>query len=221
MPSTPYYMRHFQIFDKIDSFLKDVSNVLDIFEKPLNLHIIVDKLFSPSVLDSRRTFCSIFHCRNSFNCKLEKLMNEQIIIYYSPSNALCLSGKSMQKNIGVILYLEYVLFPLGSICKYWISEAATRDVLYENVYLEISQNSQENTCARVSFLIKLQATGFIKKRLRHRCFPVGFAQILRTPFLQNTSNRLLLAFLLMQTHQIFNRSSNCVNVHYRKNQMFL
>ena len=98
MPSTPYYMRHFQIFDKIDSFLKDVSNVLDIFEKPLNLHIIVDKLFSPSVLDSRRTFCSIFHCRNSFNCKLEKLMNEQIIIYYSPSNALCLSDKSMQKN---------------------------------------------------------------------------------------------------------------------------
>ena len=25
----PYYMHHFQIFDKIDSFLKDVSNVLD------------------------------------------------------------------------------------------------------------------------------------------------------------------------------------------------
>ena len=26
------------------------------------------------------------------------------------------------------------------------------------MFLEISQNSQENTCARVSFLIKLQAT---------------------------------------------------------------
>ena len=38
-------------------------------------------------------------------------------------------------------------------------EAATRVVLQENVFLEISQNSQENTCARVSFLIKLQASG--------------------------------------------------------------
>ena len=37
------------------------------------------------------------------------------------------------------------------------SEAATRGVLLKKVLLEISQNSQENTRARVSFLIKLQA----------------------------------------------------------------
>ena len=36
------------------------------------------------------------------------------------------------------------------------SEAATRGVLCKKVFLEISQNSQEKTCARVSFLIKLQ-----------------------------------------------------------------
>ena len=47
--------------------------------------------------------------------------------------------------------------------------------------LEILQKSQKNTCAKVSFLIELQA--FIKKRLWHRCFPVNFAQFLRTPFL--------------------------------------
>ena len=46
-------MRHFQIFDKINSSLKNVSNVLDskkkvdcIFEEPLNLHIIIGYLFS-------------------------------------------------------------------------------------------------------------------------------------------------------------------------------
>ena len=33
-------------------------------------------------------------------------------------------------------------------------EAPTRGVLWKKVFLEISQNSQENTCARVSFLIK-------------------------------------------------------------------
>ena len=33
-------------------------------------------------------------------------------------------------------------------------EAATGGVLSEKVFIEISQNSQENTCDRVSFLIK-------------------------------------------------------------------
>ena len=46
------------------------------------------------------------------------------------------------------------------------TETAT-DVLYKKVFLEISQNSQENTFARVSFLVKLQ---------------VNFAKFLRTPF---------------------------------------
>ena len=35
-------------------------------------------------------------------------------------------------------------------------EAATGDVLQEKVFLEISQNSQRKTCARASFLTKLQ-----------------------------------------------------------------
>ena len=35
-----------------------------------------------------------------------------------------------------------------------------------------------------------------KKRPWQRCFPVNFAKILRTPFLQNTSGRLLLSFLI-------------------------
>ena len=41
-----------------------------------------------------------------------------------------------------------------------VTETATGGVLQEKVFLEISQNSQENTCARVSFLIKLQASGW-------------------------------------------------------------
>ena len=38
-------------------------------------------------------------------------------------------------------------------------EAAIRGVLCKKVFLEISQNSQESTCARVSFLITLLAWG--------------------------------------------------------------
>ena len=46
-----------------------------------------------------------------------------------------------------------------------------------------------------SFLDKfvgLQACGFIKKRLQHRCFPVNIVKFLRTPILKNTCERLFL-----------------------------
>ena len=58
----------------------------------------------------------------------------------------------------------------------------------KKMFLEISQNLQENACTRASFLINT----LLKKRLWHRCFPVNFAKFLRRPFSQNTSGRLLL-----------------------------
>ena len=47
------------------------------------------------------------------------------------------------------------------------TEAAAHKCSLEKVYFEISQNSQENTCTRVSFLMKLQvkANNFIKSFL--------------------------------------------------------
>ena len=48
------------------------------------------------------------------------------------------------------------------------------------MFLKISQNSQKNTCARVSFLIKLQT--LLRKRRWHRRFPVNFTKFLRTSF---------------------------------------
>ena len=51
----------------------------------------------------------------------------------------------------------------------------------KKLFLKISKNSQENPCARVSFLIKLQ----LRKRFWHKRFLVNIAKFLRTPFLQN------------------------------------
>ena len=65
----------------------------------------------------------------------------------------------------------------------------------KKVFLKISQNSQENTCLRVSFFNEvagLRLSTLLKERLWHRYFPVNFAQFLRTSLLQNTSGRLLL-----------------------------
>ena len=52
------------------------------------------------------------------------------------------------------------------------SEAVVRMCYVKNAFLEISQNPQESTCARVSFL---------KNRLWLMCFPVNFAKFLRAP----------------------------------------
>ena len=56
-----------------------------------------------------------------------------------------------------------------------MSSSSRPDVLYKKVVLEISQNSQETTSARVSFVIKLQASFFHKT----------------SPVLRNVSNRLI------------------------------
>ena len=63
-----------------------------------------------------------------------------------------------------------------------LTEAVAQKCFVKKVFLKISQNSQENTYARVSFLIRLQASGL----------PVNFAKLLRPAFLQNTSGQLLL-----------------------------
>ena len=42
-----------------------------------------------------------------------------------------------------------------------VLEAVVRRCSVKKVFLEISQNSQENTCVRVSFLIKLQAAPLV------------------------------------------------------------
>ena len=60
------------------------------------------------------------------------------------------------------------------------SEAAIGGVL------KILAKFTENTGAGVSFLIKLKGTSF-KKRPQYRCFPVTFAGVLTTAFLQKTS----------------------------------
>ena len=56
----------------------------------------------------------------------------------------------------------------------------------KKVFLEISQNSQENTCARVSFLMKLQAEAFIKKETLAQVFSCEFCEISKNTFSYRT-----------------------------------
>ena len=66
------------------------------------------------------------------------------------------------------------------------SEAVVQRCSVKKLFLETSQNSQENTCARSSFLISLLAglrpATLLNKRFWHRCFLVNFVKFLRTAF---------------------------------------
>ena len=71
-----------------------------------------------------------------------------------------------------------------------INRSSRPEVFCKKGVLKISENSQENTCARDSFLIKFQAQAcnFIKKESLVKVFSCDFCEISKnTFFLQNTS----------------------------------
>ena len=70
------------------------------------------------------------------------------------------------------------------------------------MFLKISQNSQENTCARVSLLKKLKKKFLFKKRLWYSCFPVNFAKFLRHLFYRTYP----VAFLTLENKHLFYRT---------------
>ena len=82
----------------------------------------------------------------------------------------------------------------------WTSSICNREAVLwrcsvKNVFLEISQNSQENTCARIAGLrINL------KNKLWHRCFPVNFAKFPWIPFF---TEHLWWVLQVIQIYDIF------------------
>ena len=61
----------------------------------------------------------------------------------------------MAKSHYLLKKIFCAVFIEASLSDYTDSEAVARGCSVKKVFLEISQNSQENACARVSFLIRL------------------------------------------------------------------
>ena len=72
--------------------------------------------------------------------------------------------------------------------KYSSTEAVAHRCSVKKVFLEISENSQENIRARGSFLIKLQASAcnFIKKETLAQVFSCEFSEISKNTFSYRT-----------------------------------
>ena len=80
-----------------------------------------------------------------------------------------------------------------------------RSFSVKKVFLKVSQNSQKNTCIRVSFLIKFQTLGnFIEKEALALVFSYEIWKIFMDTFLQNISRGYFLNFhlnnLLLGSH---------------------
>ena len=97
----------------------------------------------------------------------------------------------------------------------------------------IAFRSSHQRCSMIKFTGKhlcqdLRPATLLKKRLWHRCFPVNFSKILKTPFLQNTSGRLLLCFMAFSDWKflpqrfknICCRKIDC-GKHYRLSKYFI
>ena len=69
-----------------------------------------------------------------------------------------------------------------------------RSSMKDGVLRNFAKFREKHLCQSLIFnkVAGLRSATLLKKRIWHRCFPLNFAKILRTPFLQNTSGPLLL-----------------------------
>ena len=93
--------------------------------------------------------------------------------------------------MGIILHKLWnviIMWIFSITCSSVISEVVGHRCSVKKVFLEISQNSQENTCARTSFLIMLHASAsnFIKKETLAQVFSWEFSEISKSTFSYRT-----------------------------------
>ena len=107
---------------------------------------------------------------------------------------------------------------------YLLPEIVTGNLLYflfslislVQPFILFTNRSSQRTCSITKFTgkhpcqslfsIDPRTVTLLKKRPQQRCFLVNFAKILRTPFVQNTSERLL----LLQTQALTRFSWRCL-----------
>ena len=149
--------------------------------------------FRPATLSKRDSNSCVFLCM---------LLNFQEHLFRRTSAYSCFCSFGVYQNGNMILMVrsEQRCYHPEFLLKRRLSEAVVWRCSVKKVFLAISQNSQENACARVSFIMKSQALGLrpatlLIKRLWHRWFPVNFAIFLRTPFLPEHSGGLLGEFM--------------------------
>ena len=85
------------------------------------------------------------------------------------------------------------IFLLATQCSQKQSLQDVRKIFAKLTEKHLCQNLYFNSFVpNTPFIYPLRPATLLKKRPWHRCFTMNFAKFLRTPFIQNTSGRLLL-----------------------------
>ena len=120
--------------------------------------------------------------------------------------------------LDVIVRKKYFLYFLYKIHHIYLYQIYKKNNSYKNLFFIFlfynTLTTKRKLCAQLPEPVTL-----LKKSLRHRCFPEKFAKFLRTPFLQNTSGRLLLkiASCFKQAKHLQNlsiKNSKCQELRY-------
>ena len=130
---------------------------------------------------------------NGYNLTLvRRFWATKVCFRASKISKICLFGRPTGRVTSWKSNFEnYSRYLLIKWYKFLLIQKQPSEVFYEKtVFLEILQNPQENTCTRVSFFKVAGLWNFIRKETLAQVFSCEF---LRTPFLQNTSGRLLLS----------------------------
>ena len=141
------------------------------------------------IFRTENNFCFIYFCINSFNSKLKKLINVQIIIFYSSSNALGSSDKSVQ----IKDFKHHIFIGMSSFLRNSHRSCSIRKGVLRNS----TKFTGKHLCQSL-FLIKLQvsACNFIKKETLAQVFFCEFCEISKNTFfiehLRNTASPLSL-----------------------------
>ena len=108
------------------------------------------------------------------------LLNKTIIFY-------CIFSKI--KNNYYVLMENIIKMENDSLSVSLITRSSHQYCYIKKLFLKNAQYSHKNTFVGVSFH---KACSFIKNKLQHGCFPVNIVKFLRTHFLKNICERLLL-----------------------------
>ena len=142
-------------------------------------------MFVKSYLDM--TFFHIFVCRSS----------AVIVLTCLKMFETCMFENCLWKSLAIVKLQVYQIFRKNQLvhrcfqkqppnvfcnrrCIQRFRKIYSKKHLYQNLFF-----------SKVTFL---RPVTLLKRRHWHKCFPVNFLKFLRTPFLQNTSRRLLLYF---------------------------
>ena len=107
-----------------------------------------------------------------------------------PSFFTCLRAYNHSQNILRLTSIPCIAVFLWIICR----RSHQRCSLREDVLRNLSKFTGKHLCQSLLFnkVASLRPSTLSKNKLWHRCFPMNFAIFQRTPFLRNTSGRLLL-----------------------------